>query len=67
MNIFINYLYINMGNTCKNYKEEEEAKISISKDDSPREKIKNKDIEILKKKSYEYSIISKERISKAKI
>ena len=38
-----------MGNTCKNYIREDENKISISKEDSPREKTKNKDIEILKK------------------
>ena len=50
MNIFINNFYIKMGNTCKNFNKEEESKISISKDDSPRDKIKNKDIEILKGK-----------------
>ena len=38
-----------MGNTCKNYINEEEKKISISKEDFPGEKIQNKDLKILKK------------------
>ena len=64
MNIFINNFYIKMGNTCKNFNEGEESKISISKDDSPRDKIKNKDIEILKKKVMNIPIFKRKDIAK---
>ena len=55
-----------MGNSCKNDTKEEEEKILICKEDSPREKIKNKDIEILKKKIMNIPIFQRKIKAKEK-
>ena len=55
-----------MGNTCKNYTKEDEENISISKDDSPRDTIKNKNIEILKIKIMNIPLFQRKAIAKEK-
>ena len=56
-----------MGNICKNdIKEEKEEKISIYKEDLPMDQIKNKSIEILKKKVMNIPLFQRKVIAKEK-